>query len=76
MAARPDSLDVLATMSVPALVVVGEEDELTPPSDAEAMVDVLPDARLVRIPRAGHMSSLEDPEVFDAAVRHFVTGLH
>jgi pimeloyl-ACP methyl ester carboxylesterase len=76
MAARPDSLDVLATMSVPALVVVGEEDEVTPPSDAEAMVGVLPDARLVRIPRAGHMSSLEDPEVFDEAVRDFVTGLH
>ncbi|HEV7827177.1 MAG TPA: alpha/beta hydrolase [Mycobacteriales bacterium] len=75
MAARPDSLDVLATMSVPALVVVGEEDEFTPASDAEAMVDVLPDARLVTIPRAGHMSSLEEPEAFDAAVRDFVTGL-
>jgi pimeloyl-ACP methyl ester carboxylesterase len=75
MAARPDSLGVLAAMSVPALVIVGDEDALTPVDDAQAMVDVLPAGRLVRLGAVGHMSAMEDPGAFDAAVRDFVIAL-
>ncbi len=71
MASRPDSLDTLRGVRVPALVVVGEEDELSPPADAQAMVDALPLARLVTIPATGHLSAMENPEEFTAAVRDF-----
>jgi pimeloyl-ACP methyl ester carboxylesterase len=69
MAARTGSLDVLAELSVPALVVVGEEDLITPVADAEAMAAVLPDVVLTVIPAAGHLSSLEAPDTFNWAVR-------
>ena len=75
MAARPDSLGVLAKTSVPALVVVGDEDGLTPVADAEAMAEVLPDVQMARLMAAGHVSALEDPAAFNAAVRDFVAGL-
>lgn len=65
---RPDSRPTLATIDVPVLVVVGEEDRLTPPADAEAMVEALPDARLVRLAGAGHLTPLERPEEFNEAL--------
>lgn len=58
---RQDSRPTLATIAVPTLVLVGEEDALTPPADSEAMAAALPDARLVRIPGAGHLLPLERP---------------
>jgi pimeloyl-ACP methyl ester carboxylesterase len=61
MAERPDSLPTLAAMNVPALVVVGAEDVLSPPADASAMADVLPDGELVVIADAGHLTPLEAP---------------
>jgi 3-oxoadipate enol-lactonase len=69
---RPDSRATLATIDVPVLVLVGEEDKLTPPADAEAMVAALPDARFSRIARAGHLAPLEQPEFVAAAVREFL----
>ncbi len=75
MAARPDSTGTLRAVGVPALVVVGEEDELSPPSEAEAMAELIPDGRLVRIPKAGHLSAVEAPDDFNAAVRAFLTSI-
>ncbi|HEY6006077.1 MAG TPA: alpha/beta fold hydrolase [Anaeromyxobacter sp.] len=75
MARRPDSTATLAAISCPALVVVGEEDSLTPPAEAEAMARALRGARLVRIPRAGHLSSLENAGAFDAALDAFLATL-
>ncbi|WP_441250227.1 alpha/beta fold hydrolase [Kitasatospora sp. McL0602] len=69
MALRPDSLDVLAGLDVPAAVVVGEADSVTPLSEAVLMADALQDAELTVIPSVGHLSSLEAPESFNAAVR-------
>lgn len=69
MAARPDSLDTLAGITVPALVVVGEEDTITPVADAERMAWTLPDAVLTVIPGVGHLSALEAPDTFNWAVR-------
>lgn len=64
---RPDSRPTLAEIDVPVLVLVGEEDAVTPPADAAAMVDQLPDARLTRIAGAGHLLPVEQPgEVVDA----------
>ncbi|HVV09967.1 alpha/beta hydrolase [Amycolatopsis sp.] len=72
MAVRPDSLDVLAKADVPALVIVGEKDTLTPPDAAEAMVGALPDGELTVLPGVGHLTPLEDPAgVTDAILRRF-----
>lgn len=59
---RVDSRPTLPTIDVPVLVLVGDEDRLTPPADAEAMADGLADARLTRMPGAGHLAPLERPE--------------
>lgn len=61
MAARPDSVETLRALDVPALVIVGEEDELTRIDEAHAMVDAIPGATLEVIPAAGHLSPMEDP---------------
>lgn len=61
MAVRPDAWGTLRQMSVPAVVVVGEEDVLSPPADAVEMAEALPDSRLVQIPAVGHLSPVEAP---------------
>jgi pimeloyl-ACP methyl ester carboxylesterase len=75
MAARRDSFDTLRGVRVPTLVVVGEEDALSPPSDAEAMADAVPGADLVVLKRAGHLSAVEAPDNFNDAVCEFVLRL-
>jgi pimeloyl-ACP methyl ester carboxylesterase len=75
MAARPDSLDVLAASEVPLLVVRGDEDELSTPADADAMLGASPGARLEVLAGSGHLTALEVPAAFDAVVRDFVAGL-
>jgi 3-oxoadipate enol-lactonase len=67
MAARPDSSSLLPTISVPTVVIVGENDTITPPADAERMAKAIPNARLVRIPDAAHLSNYEQPEAFNAS---------
>ncbi|GII91287.1 alpha/beta fold hydrolase [Sinosporangium siamense] len=75
MAARPDSFGTLRALQVPALVVVGEEDGLTPPAEARAMAEALPYGSLAVIARAGHLSALEQPEAFNRALVEFLGGL-
>lgn len=72
LAGRADRRADLPAMGVPSLVVVGSEDGLTPLPFAETLVAGLPDAELVVIPGAGHLSALERPEQFAAAVRGFL----
>ena len=69
MADRPDSRPDLPTIDVPTAVVVGEEDEITPLEMSQAMVDQIPGATLSIIPGAGHISNLEAPTAFEAALR-------
>ncbi|WP_371650932.1 MULTISPECIES: alpha/beta fold hydrolase [unclassified Streptomyces] len=63
IAARPDALDVLRATDIPAVVIVGEEDELVSQADTRAMVEALPRGRLVVVPGSGHLPPLEAPEV-------------
>jgi pimeloyl-ACP methyl ester carboxylesterase len=72
---RPDSTDVLRALQVPALIVVGEEDTLTPVVESERMRDAIPRADLVRIPSAGHLASLEAPGAFNAALARYLNSL-
>lgn len=68
MAIRPDARDILARFAGPLLVVVGKEDVLTPPAKARAIAELVPGAELVEIPGAGHLSNVEQPEAFNAAL--------
>ena len=72
---RPDSTSDLARIAVPALVITGEQDSVSPPAIAEEMAAQLPDSRLALIARAGHLSNLEAPEKFNAELRQFLEGL-
>lgn len=72
MAARNDSTGILPTIDVPALVVVGEHDGLTPPDVARTLADRLPGARLEVVPDAGHVSNMENPAAFNAALNRFL----
>jgi len=71
--ARPDRTDVLARIAVPALVVCGAEDALTPPADSQAMAQTIPGARLEVIKGAGHLSNLEQPLAFNQALQAFLS---
>jgi pimeloyl-ACP methyl ester carboxylesterase len=75
MAARPDSFEALRAFDRPALVVVGSEDLLAPPSDAQAMTEALARGRLVVVPEAGHLTAVETPEAFNAEVAGFLAEL-
>lgn len=75
MARRPDSTSLLAKITCPTLVIVGEGDTLTPPAESEKMAAAVKGARLVKIPDAGHLANIENPDVFNAALTSFVDGL-
>jgi pimeloyl-ACP methyl ester carboxylesterase len=75
MARRRDQTNVLATLKMPALIVVGEEDAVTPVSAAQAMHGNITagggSSTLVRIAGAGHMSPMEAPAAVNEAVAAF-----
>lgn len=72
LAARADSGPTLREIKVPTLVVCGAEDALTPVADAEAIQRGVPGSTLQVIPKAGHLSALEDPDAFNAALVRFL----
>ncbi len=75
MAARTDTTHVLPSIDVPTLILVGEEDALTPPADSEAMHAKIKGSELVRIPGAAHMSNLENESAFNEALLAFLKKL-
>lgn len=75
LGAREDSRPTLPAIRVPTLVVVGEEDALTPPAEAEAIAAAIGGARLVRVPGAGHLANLEAPAAVNGALATFLASL-
>jgi pimeloyl-ACP methyl ester carboxylesterase len=69
---RPDSTPHLGAIDVPTLVVVGEEDELTPPAVARAMTSAIPSAAMTTIPGAGHLAPLEAPTAVSRVIAEFL----
>jgi pimeloyl-ACP methyl ester carboxylesterase len=65
---RPDSRPLLASISCPTLVLVGDGDELTPPQLAKEIVGGITAARLVIVPDCGHLSIIERPDAVNAAL--------
>lgn len=75
MMTRPDSSSTIEHLDVPLLIVVGEEDTLTPPEDAHKMAALNTKAQLSVVPRAGHLSNLEQPKAFNDILHKFLTAL-
>lgn len=73
---RPGSLDLLRDSDVPALVIVGEEDPITPVAAASEMVEVMDGATLVVLPDAGHLTPLEDPAGVVEAILSWYPATH
>jgi pimeloyl-ACP methyl ester carboxylesterase len=71
-ASAEDIRDVLPHIDVPTLLVYGERDVRAPLTVAEALEAAIPGSRLVVLPDAGHVCSVEAPEEFNAAVRGFL----
>lgn len=72
---RIDSTEGLAKVSVPTLVIVGENDGITPPEAARKLHEHIGGSQLVVIPDAGHISNMESPEAFNGALAEFLTNL-
>lgn len=75
MAARRDQTELLPSINVPTLLLVGSDDSITPPADAEAMRAKIGGSRLVVLEGAGHLSNVERPEEFNRALVEFLRGL-
>jgi pimeloyl-ACP methyl ester carboxylesterase len=72
MADRPDSTEMLGSVNIPVLLLVGEEDTLSPPAEFRALQAIIPGAELRIIDGAGHLSNLEAPRKFNAALLQFL----
>ena len=72
MMQRPDSLAVVKALKVPTLILVGDEDVLTPVEDSRKLLAEHPKAELVVLPQTGHLANLEQPEAFNAVLRAFL----
>jgi 3-oxoadipate enol-lactonase len=70
LARRPQAAD-LSAFSIPTLFIVGEQDEMIPPTVLAAAAAAVPGARLLRVPDAGHSVYFEKPAEFNAAVLEF-----
>lgn len=72
MAGRRDSTSLLSIIDCPVMVIVGNEDTLTSVAEAKSLAQGIPGARLVIVEGSGHLTNLEQPEVFAALVSEFV----
>lgn len=75
MADRPDSVSLLPSITCPTLVIVGEQDQATPVTDARLIAGGIPNARLSIIPKAGHLPNIEQPEEFNRVLEEFLSPL-
>jgi 3-oxoadipate enol-lactonase len=69
---RSDSTPTLSTIRIPTLIVVGDQDAITPPPLSEQMHHDIPGSELVVVPGAGHMSNMEQPAAFNDALGRFL----
>ena len=72
MKERPDSTTLLPRIACPVLIIHGTDDQLVPINEAILMDQIIPNSRLVKISEAGHLPNLEQPDIFNQAVREFL----
>ncbi len=66
-----NTFDRLAEITCPTLIMVGEHDHGTPPHMARSMKEKMPNAHFHEIPNAGHISNIEQPEIFNQCLMDF-----
>ena len=69
---RQDAMAVLSSIHFPTLIVVGDEDTLTPPAMSEQMHKAIAGSQLAVLPKAGHLPNLEDSQNFNEVVARFL----
>lgn len=72
---RPDSTGLLADLTLPTLVIVGEDDSITPPTDARRLAEAIPNARLAIVSGAAHLPPIEQPRATARLVADFMAQL-
>lgn len=72
---RQGVYDQISKITTPTVIIVGEEDMATVPAKAERIQSQITKSRLIRIPRAGHSSTIEEPEAVNAAIKEFLNSL-
>lgn len=75
LAARTDTSSVLPSITVPSLLIRGEEDKITPAEPMRKMVNEIKDAEYVEMRQCGHLPNLEDPQVFNQHMNKFIRQL-
>ena len=75
MAERPDVSDRLESLSIPTLVIAGDDDAIASPTEMEGFARAIPNSVFVRIASAGHMTPMENPKEFNEALAKFLEGL-
>jgi 3-oxoadipate enol-lactonase len=75
MAVRPDSGALLPTISIPVLILAGDQDQIIPPDKAKAMAAALATATRTMVENAGHMPMLEQPDATTTAIRSFLSAV-
>lgn len=73
---RPDRTRVAEALEVPALVLVGDHDTITPPAEMEALAAHMRHARFVVVEGSGHLTAIERPDAFNAALEDFLRDVH
>lgn len=73
MAARTNTTRALGDIQVPTLLLVGEDDALTPPSVMQQMHNQINGSEIITVPAAGHMSPVENPETVTQSIQEFLS---
>lgn len=76
MAVRRDARALLPTIDVPTLVIVGEDDVISPVDEMREIADALGNSHWLAVPDAGHLAPLENPAVVNEAISEFLQSLH
>jgi len=72
MATRTDVTPFLSRLTCPTLIMVGTEDQLTPPDAARTMASAIPGAELVEVPGTAHLLTLERPDIVNPVLASFL----
>src|ERR1041385_6205578 len=75
LAARTDTTPSLFSINIPALILVGRQDTITPPSASNSMKEKIPGSVMHVIPEAAHLSNLENPAEFNRQLLDFLRTL-
>ncbi|NLT50586.1 MAG: alpha/beta fold hydrolase [Ignavibacteria bacterium] len=72
MLSRNDTNEILPKLEIPALVIAGKDDKITPVTAMKEMADKIKDSDFTEIPNAAHLTPLENPEKFNKALKEFL----